>query len=94
MTKEEILTFLRENKTLLQEQYHVTKIGLFGSYARDEAHEESDIDILVEMPSQFDLYYDLKEYLETHLHKTIDLGLQKSMRPFIEDFIKKDLIHV
>ena len=48
LTKEDILQFLRENKALLKERFHVDKIMLFGSYARDEATDESDIDILIE----------------------------------------------
>ena len=51
MTKTTILEFLQSNKQKLAQDYGVTKIGLFGSYARDEAKEDSDIDIAVEMES-------------------------------------------
>ena len=94
MTKEYILEFLRENKQLLKENYNVTKIGLFGSYSRDEAHEDSDIDFLVEMPSSFDTYYDFKEFLEVKFNKKIDLGYAKSLRPFIKKSIIEDIIYV
>ncbi len=94
MTKEYILEFLRENKELLKENYNVTKIGLFGSYSRDEAQENSDIDLLVEMPSSFDTYYDFKEFLEEKLNKKIDLGYEKSLRPFIKKSIIEDIIYV
>jgi len=43
MIKEIILNFLRENRALLERQFGVQKIGLFGSYARDEAIILSDI---------------------------------------------------
>jgi len=49
MTKEEILEKLKQEKPYLQEKYGVEKIGLFGSYSRDEATPESDIDIYVEL---------------------------------------------
>ncbi|WP_297484706.1 nucleotidyltransferase family protein [Sulfurimonas sp.] len=94
MTKEYILEFLRENKELLKENYNVTKIGLFGSYSRDEAQENSDIDLLVEMPSSFDTYYDFKEFLEEKFNKKIDLGYEKSLRPFIKKSIIEDIIYV
>lgn len=94
MTKKYILEFLQSNKKLLKEKYSVTQIGLFGSYAKDNSTESSDIDLVVTMPSKFDLYYDLKEFLEFNLEKTIDLGLEKSMRPFIRESIKKDIIYV
>uniref|UniRef100_UPI0025FB3F44 nucleotidyltransferase family protein n=1 Tax=Sulfurovum sp. TaxID=1969726 RepID=UPI0025FB3F44 len=70
MTKEEILTFLRDEKEFLAQNYGVTSIGLFGSYARDEAREDSDIDIAVELKSEkkFMNFFNLKYYLEDNLH--------------------------
>ena len=47
MTKEYILNFLKTNKQLLNDKYNVTKIGLFGSYAKDMANENSDIDLAI-----------------------------------------------
>ena len=94
MTKESILAFLKEHKKFLEKQYQVKKIALFGSYSRNEADEESDIDLLVEMPSSFDLYYDFKEYLEKRLKKRVDIGFEKNLRPFIKESIKEDLIYV
>ena len=49
MTKDEILQTLTKEKPYLQEKYGVEKIGLFGSYSRNEATKESDIDIYVEL---------------------------------------------
>ena len=49
MTKDEILNFLRDKRAFLAERYGVLSIGLFGSYARDEARDSSDIDIAVEI---------------------------------------------
>ena len=43
----EILDYLRENKKVFLTVYGVRKIGLFGSYARDEQSDQSDIDILI-----------------------------------------------
>ena len=94
MTKEYILNFLKTNKQLLNDKYNVTKIGLFGSYATDQATDFSDIDLVVSMPSEFDLYYDLKEFLEAQFKKNFDLGMEKSIRPFIKESIKKDIIYV
>ncbi len=66
MTKNEILTFLREKKSYLFKTYGVTSIGLFGSYARNEARDDSDIDIAVELKSEnkFMNFFNLKYYLE------------------------------
>ncbi|MDP2893820.1 MAG: nucleotidyltransferase domain-containing protein [Sulfurimonas sp.] len=93
MTKEYILNFLTTHKKEMQDTYALTKIGLFGSYAKDTANENSDIDIVVDMPSNFDAFFDLKDFLEKELRKNIDLGLEKSMRPFIKNAIKNDILY-
>jgi len=63
VTKEEILTFLREHKDELRQKYAVTKIGLFGSYARGTAHQNSDIDLaIVTTKKDFFFREDLREY--------------------------------
>ncbi len=49
----DILTKLRELKPILAERYALTKLGVFGSFARNEALESSDIDVVVEMEGKF-----------------------------------------
>jgi len=94
MTKADILYFLSEKKTFLKERYQVNSIGLFGSFARDEYDKNSDIDIVVDMPSSFDTYYDLKYFLEDAFDRSVDLGLKSSLRKLIESEIEKEIIYV
>ncbi len=94
MDKQEILNFLRKNKPVFKQKYNVDRIGLFGSYASDRQTEKSDIDIIVSMPSSFDNFYDLKEFLESNFHCRVDLGLEKNMRDFIKKSIEKEIIYV
>ena len=49
LQKNEVLAILRYHKRLFSEQYGVTDLGVFGSVARDEAHPDSDVDIVVHM---------------------------------------------
>jgi len=92
--KDQILTFLKQNKKEIQEKYKVNKIALFGSFARGEATKESDIDILVDMTPSFDNFFDLKYFLEDEFKTTVDLGKEKNMRLFIKNKIQEDLIYV
>ena len=93
--KNEILSFLKSNKQILLDKYNVTKIGLFGSYAKDTANENSDIDILIQSSKKdFFLRDDLKEYLEMHFNKTVDIGYIDSIRKFYKDKIQEDIIYV
>ena len=48
--KQEVIDYLKTNKRLFKKQFSVVKIGVFGSYARDEQTENSDIDIIITMP--------------------------------------------
>jgi predicted nucleotidyltransferase len=93
-SKTEILTFLKSHKLEFKEKFGVQKIGLFGSYARNEATENSDIDLVVEMPSDFNLYYDFKYFLEDNLYPNIDLGLFKTVREQIKQSIQNEIIYV
>lgn len=94
INKNIILNFLKEHKHELVNKYSIKKIALFGSYARGEEKSSSDIDILVDMPSDFDNYYDLKEYLEENFNKSVDLGLEKNIREIVRNSINKDIVYV
>jgi predicted nucleotidyltransferase len=94
MLQNNIIDFLTSHKKEIKSKFRVSKIGLFGSYAHDRQTDDSDIDILVSMPSDFDLYYDLKEYLESRLHKTVDLGIEKNLRELVKRRVKEEVIYV
>ena len=95
MTKSDILNSLDEKKSFLKKQYHVDAIGLFGSYARDEATQKSDIDIVISTSvKSFTNRYNLKKYLEDAFKKPVDIGYYDSLRTFIKKEIAKDIIYV
>lgn len=95
MTKEDILNFLRTHKQELQNNFSLTKIGLFGSYAKDTANENSDIDIVIESNKKdFFLRDDLKEYLESNFKLPVDVGYIDSIRTYYKNKIEKDIIYV
>ena len=92
--KTNILNYLKEHYSEFKNKYHVEKIGLFGSYARDEASENSDIDIFVKMkPSLFDMVA-IKEQIENDLNRKVDIIREhKNIKPIFLKMIKKDLIY-
>lgn len=95
MTKTMILDFLKQHKQEIQEKYGVTKIGLFGSYARNEQREDSDIDIAVEIESnnKFRSFFGLKYFIEDHLHKNVDLGIESHLKPVARKYIQQEIIY-
>ena len=94
MNKKNILNYLKEHYSEFKNKYNVEKIGLFGSYARDEATENSDIDIFVKMkPSLFDMVA-IKEQIENDLNRKVDIIREhKNIKPIFLKMIKKDLIY-
>jgi predicted nucleotidyltransferase len=92
--KTNILNYLKEHYSEFKNKYNVEKIGLFGSYARDEATENSDIDIFVKMkPSLFDMVA-IKEQIENDLNRKVDIIREhKNIKPIFLKMIKKDLIY-
>jgi hypothetical protein len=94
MDKTEILKFLKEHKSELQDKFGIQKIALFGSYAKDTAHDMSDIDIAIETKEKdFFIRDDLREYLEEHFKKSVDIGYFDSFREFYKQKIEKELIY-
>jgi uncharacterized protein len=90
--REDIENILRQHKQILVEQYHVSKIGLFGSYVRNEQTEKSDVDILVEFSRPLGLgFFDLKDYLESLFGKRVDLVSSKALKPYIKDNILREV---
>jgi predicted nucleotidyltransferase len=95
MTKEDILNFLKSKKEYLKSEFDIDKIGLFGSFARDEANRDSDIDfVIVTSKKSFKNRYKLKEYLTNSLEREIDIGYYDSLREFIKNSIKDEIIYV
>ena len=98
LTREDILTFLRDNKSYLHEHYKVIEIGIFGSFARGEATEQSDIDVLVNFEPDtrglFELKWDLREYLSAHFNRKVDIARPGFLKERAKATILNDAIYV
>ena len=73
MKREQALKLLREHKHELKERYGITKLGIFGSVARDQAVDSSDVDVVVEMAPDMFARVNLKEELESILNTQVDV---------------------
>lgn len=96
MTTDNIIAFLLTHKKSLHSDYHVKDIALFGSYARREEKQGSDVDLLVELDgTTLDNLYNLRHYLESELKLPIDITLTSpSSKPRFIKQIESELIHV
>ena len=98
MTTGTILEILKKNNELLK-KYHVSKIGLFGSYARGDEKSGSDIDLLVEFDEKafganYKGYFDTVTLLSTELssllHQNVDLVTVDMLSPYIATSVLKE----
>ena len=98
LTRQDILSFLRDNKEYLQKHFHLTKVGIFGSFARDEQKQDSDIDLLIEREPDakniFDTDWELKELLKKQFNREVDICTEKYIKPYARFYILRDAIYV
>ncbi len=88
LSKKDILDKLKELKPLLSEEYAVKEIGIFGSFANNEASEDSDIDLLVELSRPIGWqYFTLQIYLESIFGRKVDLVTKNALKEQIKDSI-------
>ena len=96
MGRDSILAILRDFKQNFAEKYGILEIGVFGSIARDEAREDSDIDICIKTktPNPFTMVH-LKEEIENRVSKHVDIvRMREKMNPFIKERIEKEGVYV
>ena len=94
-TREEILVKLKIFKDVLGKNYPIANLALFGSYARSEQMEDSDIDILIELNGQIgSKFIDLAEDLEKSLGRRVDLVSKKGVKDRYLKSIESELIYV
>jgi len=96
LTKEEILDFLKTHQIEIQ-SFGVKRLGLFGSFVRNEQHSGSDVDFLVEYePGRKSLknYFGLIDWLESAFQREIELVTKESLSPHIGPYIEREVVHV
>ncbi len=87
---------LREYRPVLEEEYKVREIGLFGSYVRGEQKKRSDLDVLVDFYAPISLlkFIKLENYLGDLLGVKVDLVMKDSLKPRIGCHILKEVVNV
>jgi len=94
--REDILTLLRNYKQEYANQYGILELGVFGSVARNEATEESDVDICIRTitPDAFMLVH-VKEDLEKLVQRHVDIvRVREKMNPFLKSRLEKEALYV
>ena len=88
------IDILKNQEGLIKQKYGVKRIGIFGSFAREEQRADSDIDVLVDFEEgakTFDNFMDLVFSLEKLLGKKVDIVTQGSLSPYIRPYVEKEV---
>jgi uncharacterized protein len=98
ISENQILTFLETNKSYLFDNFNITKIGIFGSFAKGTQNNKSDLDLLVEFkPGTKDLFESkqrIRNYIETNLNIKVDICREKYLKKIFKEKILTDAIYI
>jgi predicted nucleotidyltransferase len=96
MNRNDTLSLLQQHKPELSRRFGVVALALFGSSARNEAHEGSDVDVLVSFdgPATSQRYFGVQFYLEDLFGGPVDLVTEKALRPELRPYIEREAVHV
>ena len=96
MNRDKALSLLRAHKPVLAERFGVTSLALFGSFARDQATDRSDVDVLVRFngPATSKTYFGVQFYIEDLLDRPVDLVTEKALRPELRPYVEREAVHV
>lgn len=96
MRRDQAITTLRGFLPKLRRDFGVRRVALFGSTARDEARDDSDLDLLVDFETgpTFDAYMELKFFLEDRLGLKVDLVTEKGLKPRARPIVEREAVDV
>jgi uncharacterized protein len=93
-----IMNYLSHHKTRLMQDYHLISIGLFGSIARGDSNNRSDIDLVIEFepdtPDIYSLKSRLRKEIETQFDRNVDICRLKYIKPIFKDQIQAEIKYV
>jgi hypothetical protein len=98
LNQHDIIKFLIDHLSSLKDEYNISRLGLFGSFARNEQNDSSDIDIILEFEEGTENIYEkkskLREFLTNHFQRDVDLCREKYLKPYVKDYLKNEIIYV
>ena len=96
LTKKKIIDFLEAEMPFLMEAYNVNIIGLFGSYAREEQTETSDLDLLIEFtkPISYFTLFKLEDYISDKLGINVEIVTPDGLKELTKPIIMREVLYV
>ncbi len=94
--RDQITNIFNQHRESLKKNYNVEDLGVFGSFARGDNTQTSDVDILVRFsqPIGFFKFIDLENYLTKLLGRQVDLVTEKALKPTIKNDVLREVMYV
>lgn len=95
MQQQEVLSIVKAHQQQLQD-LGVKSLDLFGSVARNQARQDSDVDFLVEFYKPVGLFglFQVQHYLESVLGRSVDIGTLNALREHLREPVLRDIVRV
>ena len=91
----QILIYLSSNKDRFKKDYHLIRIGVFGSVARGEQNENSDIDLVVEFedntPDLYTVKQKLRDEIQSKFNTQVDICREKYIKPIFKKLVLSEV---
>jgi predicted nucleotidyltransferase len=96
MRRDQAIAVIHDHLPELRRRFGVRGLAVFGSVARDEATEASDVDVLVDFdrPTTMDGYFGVKEALESLLGTRVDLATRAMLKPRLKAELEREAVDV
>ena len=96
MNRDDVLNLLRAHKSTLAQRFGVNGLALYGSFARDQAAADSDVDILVQFAASpgWQRYFGAQAYLEDLLGRPVDMATRQELRAEVRPHVEREVIDV
>ena len=98
ITRQDIFNFIENNLDFMRVNFHISKIGIFGSFSRDEADENSDIDLIIEFDGKIDEIFETKEkireFFQNAFGREVDIVREKFLKPRASKRILDEVLYV
>ena len=97
-SQKQIIDILAQNRHILRQNFHISRIGLFGSFARNEQTSDSDLDLLIEFEENTENLYEVKmavrKFFKENFNIEVDICREKYIKPIFKDGILNEAIYV
>ena len=98
LSRQEVLDYISANRERFRREFHIRRMALIGSFARNEQTAESDVDLLVDIeentPDLYSLKRNLRKLLESQFGRSVEIASERYLKPCFRQEILNEAIYV